>query len=126
MTDQKMALFSGALLGLTAVIAGAFGAHALENRLAPDALDAYETAVRFQFFHALLLMFLGILVGNHPHTALRLGIRSALIGILMFSGSIYFLTLTPLKPGILTPIGGVFLILAWGALLWWTLRHKGL
>lgn len=119
----RFLISAAALLGLTGVIAGAMGAHALEASLTADQLDAYETAVRFQMYHAFLLLGLALLWrGVGPAPSLRLAGWTALAGTLLFSGSIYLLVLTPLKPGLVTPLGGLVLILAWGALLWWGLR----
>lgn len=119
MNDTRFSLIAGALLGLTGVIAGALGAHSLENRLTESLLNAYETATRFQMFHALLLVMLGILARDQNGGLLRYAIGATLLGTLLFSGSIYLLTLSPLKPGIVTPIGGLFLIAGWACLLVW-------
>ena len=119
MNDARFSLIAGALLGLTGVIAGAMGAHSLENRLTESLLSAYETATRFQMFHALLLVLLGILARSQQGGLLRYAIVATLLGTLLFSGSIYLLTLTPLKPGLLTPLGGLFLIGGWACLLIW-------
>ena len=118
----RWALVSGAFLGLTGVIAGAMGAHALEEVLSPDLLDAFKTAVRFQMYHALGLLLLGILSERHTSTLLKWTTGLFFAGTLLFSGSIYLLALTPLKVGIVTPIGGTLLILGWGLLLVWGVR----
>jgi uncharacterized membrane protein YgdD (TMEM256/DUF423 family) len=119
MNDARISLLAGSLLGLTGVIAGALGAHSLEGHLTESLLNAYETATRFQMFHALLLVMLGILARDQNGGLLRYAILSTLLGTLLFSGSIYLLTLSPLKPGIVTPIGGLFLIAGWACLLVW-------
>ncbi|MDX2287067.1 MAG: DUF423 domain-containing protein [Bacteroidia bacterium] len=107
----------GAILGLTGVIAGALGSHALENSLSPDQLDAFETAVRFQLFHALLLLILGLWLERRPDGLLRASVWLTVAGVLAFSGSIYLLTLTPLRPGLVTPLGGLLLMAAWACLI---------
>jgi uncharacterized membrane protein YgdD (TMEM256/DUF423 family) len=109
-------------LGLTGVIAGALGAHALEKVLTPDQLDSFETAVRFQLFHALLLLILGIWQATRPARRLLWAIWLTVAGVGCFSGSIYLLVLSPLKPGLVTPLGGLLLILAWALLLLEALR----
>jgi len=122
---SKLAYISGALLGLSGVIAGAMGAHALEKTLSPDQLDAYETAVRFQMYHSLMLVLLGLLTSYYGGSnSLRLTIMGMLVGTLLFSGSIYLLVLTPFSLGLVTPIGGTILILGWGGLLAWAFQRQ--
>ncbi|RMG19930.1 MAG: DUF423 domain-containing protein [Bacteroidetes bacterium] len=122
MNDQKLAWVAGALLGLLAVVAGAFGAHLLKESLSPEKLNAYETAVRFQFFHALLLLVLGVLADKDSHWTLTWAVRLTLLGCVLFSGSIYLLTLSSLRPGLVTPVGGGLLIMAWALLCYWAAR----
>lgn len=125
MNGIRLAYGAGALLGLTGVIAGALGAHALEQSLDADALDAFETAVRFQMYHALVLLLLGTMQERAVGSRALPGIAWLMIaGTLMFSGSIYLLVLTPLSLGIVTPIGGTVLIAGWVWLLIWGLRRK--
>ncbi len=117
-------LITGALFGLLGVITGALGAHALEERLTTDQLDSYETAVRFQMYHALALLGLGVMAKVFgTDQGLWWVWLSWLLGTLLFSGSIYLLVLTPIKVGIVTPIGGIFLILGWGMLAVWAARQ---
>ncbi len=119
---MKLAFISAALLGLTGVISGAMGAHALEKTLTPDQLDSYETAVRFQMYHSIVLLILGMLLKLlGPAAALNWSVYLVLVGTLLFSGSIYLLVLTPIKVGIVTPIGGTILIAGWAALLVWAM-----
>jgi len=119
---MKLAFISAALLGLTGVISGAMGAHALEKTLTPDQLDSYETAVRFQMYHSIVLLILGMLLKLlGPAAALNWSVYLVLVGTLLFSGSIYLLVLTPIEVGIVTPIGGTILIAGWAALLVWAL-----
>jgi len=105
----------GAFLGLLGVILGAFGAHALKSILTRnDTLDVWHTAVLYQFVHALAMLALG------QGTALRLGTLNCwLIGVVLFSGSLYVLALDPTQrwAGPLTPLGGTALIVGWGWLL---------
>ncbi|MEM6629374.1 MAG: DUF423 domain-containing protein [Bacteroidota bacterium] len=121
---SQTAFIAGAFLGLTGVIAGAMGAHALEKVLPPDMLDAFKTGVRFQMYHAFGLLLLGILFERYPSKSLRWAIGLFLVGSILFSGSIYLLALTPLKVGIVTPIGGTLLIVGWGMLLLWAVRKR--
>ncbi|MEM6805178.1 MAG: DUF423 domain-containing protein [Bacteroidota bacterium] len=120
----KLAYISAAFFGLTGVILGAMAAHALEKTLSADSLDSFETAVRFQMYHAFFFLFLGLLLEKYDSNLLRLACRFTFSGIVFFSGSIYLLVLTPLKLGIVTPIGGTLLIIAWGLLLYWAIKLK--
>lgn len=122
---SKIAYIAAALLGLTGVILGAMAAHALEKSLTPDLLDSFETAVRFQMYHAFLLFLLGIAIGKHESSQLTYAIYATILGTLLFSGSIYLLVLTQIKLGIVTPIGGTVLIVGWGLILLWAVKLKG-
>lgn len=126
----KPALLSGSLMALLSVILGAFGAHYLKSVLTPELLASFETAVRYQMYHGLGLLFVGLYA---DHTQNPVGLITALliIGTTLFSGSIY--VLVALKGtmqiglgglGILTPIGGLLLIVAWGLLLYQLLQPK--
>jgi uncharacterized membrane protein YgdD (TMEM256/DUF423 family) len=107
-----------ALLGATGVILGAFGAHALRARLEPAQLASWTTAVQYQLFHAVALLAIGSWIeasGRSPGPTPWL----FALGILLFSGSIYGLVLTPWRwLGPVTPIGGMLLIAGWLSLLW--------
>jgi uncharacterized membrane protein YgdD (TMEM256/DUF423 family) len=120
---------SGALLGLVGVGLGAFGAHALRAALtAAGRLDTFETAVKYQFYHALALLAVGILL--HVFAGQADAVRwltyagwSFLVGILVFSGSLYVLCATGITVlGAITPIGGVLMIAGW-AMLFWAIRQ---
>lgn len=103
------------VLGVKAVILGAFGAHALKSKLTPEAMQSFETAIRYQFLHVLLLLF----VNTYKEFNLKQKstISKFLIGgILLFSGSIYaiYLLNVPAKTiWFITPLGGVLLIIGW-------------
>ena len=102
----------GAALGVLAVVAGAFGAHALQGRLADKALATYEIAVRYQIYHALALVLCGLLAERGWRTAGA--VRTFAAGTLVFSGSLYALVLTGATwLGAVTPVGGVLLVLGW-------------
>ncbi|WP_291427056.1 DUF423 domain-containing protein [Deinococcus sp.] len=99
------AMQTGAFLAALAVALGAFGAHALKSRLDPHMLANFETGVRYQMYAALALMILGTQAGQTRAPAFLLS------GALIFSGSLYLLSLTGVKMlGAITPIGGVLLI----------------
>ena len=104
--------------GLLAVAFGAFGAHALRNRLDTYAMDIFETAVQYQFYHSLALLCVGLLALNQPGMVL---LKSSgwlfVVGIVIFSGSLYLLSLTGLRwLGAVTPVGGLALIAGWACL----------
>jgi len=123
---SRMSIALGAVLGLTAVIAGALGAHALEKSLSADQLDSFETAVRFQMYHALAFLALGAISYGPKIKGLATVFWLWLIGTIFFSGSIYLLVLTQINSSILgpiTPIGGSILIFGWAALIIWALRR---
>lgn len=121
----KWMIFAGAVNGLLGVMLGAFGAHALKNRLAPEMLAVWQTAVQYQFWHALGLVAVGILMMQWPQQKLMLWSGALmLVGILLFSGSLYALCLTGVRGlGAITPIGGVAFILGWAALAWAAIEH---
>lgn len=119
----RIVLITGAVLGMLAVVFGAFGAHALKNLVDAQAVKTFETGVKYQIYHALLL----IAVANLPQ--LNIQGKTAifylvLIGVLFFSGSIYLLATNSLtafdfkKIGFVTPLGGTLLIAAWGVLVY--------
>ena len=115
---SKWMLVAGALLGATAVMSGAFGAHALQAILNAKAQGWYDTAVTYHAGHALALLCCGLLslhIGSNPG---RRWLNAAgvcfLLGILVFSGTLYTMAFTGITTlGMITPIGGLFLIIAW-------------
>ena len=111
----SLAAFSGFL----AVALGAFGAHALKNRLDEYALSVYETAVQYQFYHSLALLAVGLLALQLPASrALHTSGIAFIVGILIFSGSLYLLSFTGIRwLGAITPIGGVAFMVGWLALI---------
>jgi len=105
----------GALNGAISVAAGAFGAHGLRERLEPRALEIFETAARYQMFHALAIVLCGVIATRGATTAGWL----FQAGILVFSGSLYALALTDVKVlGAITPIGGLAFLAGWAWLAW--------
>ena len=113
MDARKTLAIAGALIALATVL-GAFGAHALKAHLSQDKLLVYETAVRYHFIHALGLLAIGVLLRSLDGELLRWSATLVLIGIVLFSGSLYWLTFgAPRIVGVVTPIGGVALIAGW-------------
>ena len=112
-----------ALSAFLAVAAGAFGAHALRARLSPDLLAVFETAARYQMYHALGLLAVAWMVTRWPGPwPVRAG-WLFVAGTVLFSGSLYLLALTGQRwLGAITPLGGLAFILGWAALAWAALR----
>jgi uncharacterized membrane protein YgdD (TMEM256/DUF423 family) len=102
-------------MGAVSVCIGAFGAHALKPSLLESGrLETFELAVRYQFYHALALFGVGILLQQRDARALHYSALFFLLGILFFSGSLYLLCFTGIGIlGAVTPIGGIFFILGW-------------
>ena len=116
---------TGALLAGAAVILGAFGAHALKDRLSPEELAVWETAVQYQAWHALGLVLHGLSLSRTTPGAHRPGEAwpawAFLFGIVLFSGSLYGLALGgPRWLGPITPLGGLAFIAGWGLFAWTT------
>lgn len=115
---MKFMIQAGALLGTLAVALGAFGAHALKATLeASGRADTFETAVKYQFYHALALVLIGVLLSRADGDAIKWlnwsGYAFA-VGVLIFSGSLYTICFTGItKFGAVAPIGGVLMIVGW-------------
>src|SRR5579885_215896 len=106
---------AGVLLAL-ATIAGALGAHTLKSHWPAERLDVYDTAVRYQFYHSLGLLGIGLALRSLDVSALRAAALLIVMGIVLFSGSLYALTLgAPRMIGVATPLGGLALIAGWMA-----------
>jgi uncharacterized membrane protein YgdD (TMEM256/DUF423 family) len=123
--NARRCVLAAAVALAAAVVLGAFGAHAVKSRLAPELLAVYQTAVQYHFWHALGLFGVGIVMTQWP-TARALAWTAWLLiaGLFFFCGSLYALALTGTSwVGVLTPIGGVAFIAAWLVLAWVALRR---
>lgn len=121
---ERTMLIAGAVAGLLAVALGAFGAHALRPHFEahPELESTFRTAVSYHFYHALALVGTAWAVGRFGGTAGAAGI-AFIVGILLFSGSLYLLALSGVRTwGAVAPIGGVAFIIGWGLLAWAGLR----
>jgi len=113
----------GALFGMTAIVFGAFGAHALKKIMSPEQLASFETGVKYQMYHALVLLMLSFNM-NLDTSLERYIVYCFIIGTLLFSFSIYGLCISGAKGnkwkflGPVTPLGGLFLVVGWGLLLY--------
>jgi uncharacterized membrane protein YgdD (TMEM256/DUF423 family) len=116
----------GGLFAFLGVALGAFGAHGLEGRLPASDLAIFETAVRYQMYHALALVLVGILmVRGGPGSTAAAG-WAFVVGILLFSGSLYLMLLTGQRwLGAVTPLGGVSFLIGWAALAWSFVQARG-
>jgi uncharacterized membrane protein YgdD (TMEM256/DUF423 family) len=124
MNPDRVFFTVGSLLAGTAVATGAFAAHGLRSRLAPELLEAFETGARYQMTHALALLAVAWAVTRWPEARPALGGWLLLGGTLIFSGSLYLMALTGLRwLGAVTPVGGVLLLAGWTVLAWRAFRH---
>ena len=109
--------FVGAVLGGLAVAQGAFGAHALKDRLSTDALGWWQTGAQYQLAHALALVLVGLTASRAPSRKLALAGWAFTSGVVLFSGSLCALALTDARwLGAITPVGGLLLLAGWAAL----------
>jgi len=122
--SAKLFIALGAALGACGVVLGAFGAHALRLRLAPEALALWNTATQYLFWHALGVLAVGLACALLPGSpSLRVAGAALATGIVLFSGSLYLLALgAPRGIGAITPFGGLAFIAGWAALALAALR----
>ena len=118
--NARLAIGSAAALLFVAVAFGAFGAHALRSKLAPDLMAVFQTAVQYHFWHALGLLAVGLLLAQKPESGTLAAAAWLLVaGIVIFCGSLYVLALTGTRGwGALAPVGGTAFLAAWAALAW--------
>ncbi|WP_257453945.1 DUF423 domain-containing protein [Archangium lipolyticum] len=111
---MRLWLILGAASAFISVAAGAFGAHALKARLSPDLLTIFETGARYQMYHSLGLIAMGLLMQLRPNPLLNAAGWAMLAGIVLFSGSLYALALSGVRVlGAITPFGGVGFLVGW-------------
>jgi uncharacterized membrane protein YgdD (TMEM256/DUF423 family) len=126
--DKKL-ISTGAFFGMLAIVLGAFGAHALKKILAAEQLVTFETGVRYQMYHALFLIFISMMA-SLSHKTKKTIYYLVLSGVCLFSGSIYLLATNSITSfdfrviGVVTPIGGLLLIVAWGILFYNFVKKK--
>ncbi len=116
----RLFLAVASILAALSVAGGAFGAHALKGKLSESALSSFETGVRYQMYHALALLMVAFLISQYPDAKGLVTVSWCFIaGIVLFSGSLYGLSLGDIKAlGPVTPLGGVAFIVGWGLLAW--------
>ena len=113
----------GSVLAALAVSIGAFGAHGLKSKVSSEDLVIFETGVRYQMYHSQGLILIGILGIHYPSNIIQLPAILFLIGIVIFSGTLYLIPLTGLRWfGAITPIGGTALIAGWVVLVYYIIK----
>ena len=126
---NKIILVTASILGMLAIILGAFASHGLKSIISVELLQTFETGVRYQMYHAIVLLFIGMTPFFNEKTK-KLLFYLIVIGVLLFSGSIYGLATNELTAfnfktiGFVTPIGGLLLILSWAIMLLKFLKIK--
>ncbi len=121
---QHLFLFMAGVNGFIAVALGAFAAHGLKNTLSPELLVTFQTGVQYHMYHALALLGVGVLSLSFPNLSLlKVSGYLFLLGILLFSGSLYVLALSGIRwLGAITPLGGVAFLGGWALMAWSMLR----
>ena len=119
----KTGLILGALFSLFTVILGAFGAHALKDQLTEYGQSIYDKAVFYQMFHAIGIFIVAFIGDYYSSINISIIIWAFVLGIVLFSGSLYILAVTKIRwLGMVTPIGGTFFIIGWGMLFFKLLK----
>ncbi len=128
---SRSILSTAAILGALAVILGAFGAHGLKSLVPPESVSTFETGVRYHMYHVFALLATGLLSIQYPVLPMKRAAQCFLVGMLLFSGSLYLLTLLKATDtvglssiGLITPIGGLFLVAGWLFLFWGLLKRN--
>ena len=125
MSTGRVLIMAGGILGLLGVVAGAMGVHALRDTLDARALSTFETGVRFQIYHALALLAVGLLAGQWKTGIVKLSGVLFTVGVVLFSGSLYILAITGIGVfGAIAPLGGLSLMAAWTSLIVGAIRQR--
>ena len=125
MSTSRALILAGGIFGLLGVVAGAMGVHALRDTLDARALNTFETGVRFQMYHALALLAVGVLAGQWKTGLVKLSGILFTVGIVLFSGSLYILAITGIGVfGAVAPLGGLSLMAAWTSLIVGAIRQR--
>jgi len=124
---DRLFFILGCSSAFIAVAAGAFGAHALRNRISPEAFNSFEVGVRYQMYHALALLAISWAITRWPNVNVSLAGWFFVVGTVLFSGSLYALSFTGIRVfGAITPLGGVLFLLGWLYLGWSIFESRGL
>jgi uncharacterized membrane protein YgdD (TMEM256/DUF423 family) len=120
---QRSFFIIGSGFAMIGVIAGAFGAHGLKGSISGEMLETFEVAVRYQMYHSLGLLAVAWAISRWHSQPIHMAGWLFVIGILVFSGSLYILSLTGIRWfGAIAPVGGLVLIVGWVCLIWGTMR----
>ncbi|MGD2036806.1 MAG: DUF423 domain-containing protein [Desulfobacterales bacterium] len=122
---ERVFFLFGALSALVGVAAGAFGAHGLKGRLEPEMLSVFEVAVRYQMYHAFALIAAAWSQTKWPSRFVTIGGWLFVVGTVLFSGSLYMLSMSGEKwLGMITPLGGLAFLAGWGCMAWAAWRAR--
>ena len=123
---SKLIIILAGINGFLAVSIGAFAAHMLRDRISPELLNTFQTGVQYHMYHALGLFGIGLLMLNFPTSnLLRISAYLMIAGIVLFSGSLYLLSITGTRwLGAITPLGGLCFLSAWVLIVWFAAKQK--
>ena len=123
---SKRIIILAGINGFLAVSIGAFAAHMLRDRISPELLNTFQTGVQYHMYHALGLFGIGLLMLNFPTSnLLRISAYLMIAGIVLFSGSLYLLSITGTRwLGAITPLGGLCFLSAWVLIVWFAAKQK--
>ncbi|MGY8786583.1 MAG: DUF423 domain-containing protein [Pseudomonadales bacterium] len=123
---NKLIIILAAVNGFLAVSIGAFAAHMLRDRLSPELLNTFQTGVQYHMYHALGLFGIGLMMLNFPASnLLRISAYLMMAGIVLFSGSLYLLSITGIRwLGAITPLGGLCFLTAWALIVWFATKQQ--
>ena len=122
----KLIIILAGVNGFMAVSIGAFAAHMLRDRLSPELLNTFQTGVQYHMYHALALLGIGLMMLNFSASnLLRISAYLMMSGILLFSGSLYLLSITGIRwLGAITPLGGLCFLTAWALIIWFAAKQQ--
>ncbi len=116
---DRFFFIAGAIAAFIGVALGAFGAHSLRTKLTPEMLNIFEVGVRYQMYHAMGLIAVAWAITRWPEINLNAAGWAFIVGIVIFSGSLYLLSITDTRwLGAITPIGGLAFLIGWAILIW--------
>jgi len=123
---SKLIIILAGVNGFLAVSIGAFAAHMLRDRLSPELLNTFQTGVQYHMYHALALLGIGLMMLNFSvSNLLRISAYLMMSGIILFSGSLYLLSITGIQwLGAITPLGGLCFLTAWALIIWFAAKQQ--
>ena len=123
---NKFIIILAGINGFLAVSIGAFAAHMLRDKLSPELLNTFQTGVQYHMYHALGLFGIGLMMLNFPASnLLRISAYLMMAGIVLFSGSLYLLSITGIRwLGAITPLGGLCFLTAWALIVWFATKQQ--